>query len=238
MNNLGFLNKQELSYILNNRSVFGFRMLEQVENYCGGIEKSEKIKALSPEWNELSNRLSLEIENNAITIYKTDNAKQAEKNGILFVLISISIIIIGTIWVLSTKSVAKFEDYYALMMIPFLSYLVYNLVRQKNIITKKSKTIRLLKILHDSKIQLYENGNVILKDEIKTVNLFWLDDGESGSLPRTSLVLKLINRKTVVVDNDGYYIELFSHGNKIAKFLNCRFNILHGSNPIKLTLEL
>ena len=58
MDNFGLLNKNELSYILNNEEIFGKKLIEQIVEYCQRKKFStNKIKAKKTEWKEETKRL-------------------------------------------------------------------------------------------------------------------------------------------------------------------------------------
>jgi hypothetical protein len=60
MDNFGLLNKNELSYILNNEKIFGNKLIEQIEEYCQWKKYSiNKIKAKKSEWKEDTKKIKL-----------------------------------------------------------------------------------------------------------------------------------------------------------------------------------
>ncbi len=99
MDNLGFFDKNELSYILNNKKLFGERIIERVENYC--LRKGwalDNIKNIKPHWELKSQRLDFQLEKEIIIVSKTEKAKKEDLNENVFILILISILLVFTIF--------------------------------------------------------------------------------------------------------------------------------------------
>ena len=95
MNNFDFLNKGELSYILNNEKIFGSVLIGQIEEYCQRKKYSiDKIRERIPEWEESAERLNFIIDENEIVISKTDEAKRADYSGVTFVIVVIALLLL------------------------------------------------------------------------------------------------------------------------------------------------
>lgn len=239
MDNFGLLNKNELSYILNNEEIFGNKLIEQIVEYCQRKKYSvNKIKAKKPEWKEETKRLNFNFENQQIIISKTGKAKEEDNFKFNFGVIAIGLIVFGMIWMIFTKGQEGKDFWFSLAFIPIASFMLFDLYKQRKKAKQKFQQKRELRILKNSIFQLIENGRMLNEKEIKAVNLFWEDDNEAGSSPKVKLELKGENRIVVLIDEEDNYLELFRYGNEISKFLNKKLNIFWGESPFKGKIEL
>lgn len=239
MDNFGLLNKNELSYILNNEEIFGKKLIEQIIEYCQRKKYStNKIKAKKPEWKEEKKRLNFNFENQQIIISKTEKAKQEDNFKFNFGIIAIGLIVFGMIWMIFTKGQESKDFWFSLVFIPIASFMLFDLYKQRKRAKQKFQQKRELRILKTSKVQLFENEKMLNEKEINAINFFWEDDNEAGSSPKAKLELKGNNRIVVLIDEEDNYLELFRYGNEISKFLNKKLNIFWGESPFKGKIEL
>ena len=239
MDNFGLLNKNELSYILNNEKIFGTKLVRQIEEYCQRKKYSiNKIKAKKTEWKEDTKRLNFNFENQEIIISKTDEAKQGDNFKFNFGVAAIGVIVLGMVWMVFTKGKGSKDFWLSLALIPIASLMLFEIYKQRKKAKQKFQQNRELRILKNSIVQLIENGKMLNEKEINAVNLFWEDDNEAGSSPKVKLELKGENRIVVLIDEEDNYLELFRYGNEISKFLNKKLNIFWGESPFKGKIEL
>ena len=239
MDNFGLLNKNELSYILNNEKIFGNKLIEQIEEYCQWKKYSiNKIKAKKSEWKEDTKRLNFNFENQEIIISKTDKAKQEDNFKFNFGVIAIGVIIFGMIWMIFTKGKESKDFWFSLVFVPIASLMLFEVYKQRKKAKQKFQQNREVRILKTSIVQIIENGKTLNEKEINAINLFWEDDNEAGSSPKVKLELKGDNRIVVLIDEEDNYLELFRYGNEISLFLNKKLNIFGGESPFKGKIEL
>lgn len=234
MDNFNFLNKKELSFILNNESNFGKRLIDQVEDYCQRKKYSiKKIKAKTQEWKEDSKRLNFELENNEILISKTEVAKKDEFFKFNFLFLTIGFLFLASLWVVFTKGKDSEEFWVSLFLSPLGFFWLKYVFKKRKEVQVKNEQRRELKIFKSLNVHLFENGRILNKKEIKEIYLFWEDDGEAGSLPKVKLELKINDFIVILIDDEGNYLELLRCGNEISKFIDKKLNIFEGKSPIK-----
>jgi len=239
MDNFGLLNKNELSYILNNDKMFGDKLVGQIEEYCQRKKYSINIiKAKKAEWKEDTKRLNFNFVNQEIIISKTDQAKRDDNFKFNFMVIAIGLIFFGMIWMIFTKEKKSNDFWFSLAFIPISSLMLFEVYKQRKNAKQKNQQNRELRILKNSKFQLIENGKMLNEKEINTINVFWEDDNEAGSSPKAKLELKGDNGIVVLIDEEGSYLELLRYGNEISKFLNKKLNIFWGEISFKGKIEL
>ena len=126
MDNFGLLNKNELSYILNNEKIFGNKLIEQIEEYCQRKKYSiDRIKAKNPEWAEETKRLRFNAKNQEIKISKTDKAKRDDNFKFNFGGTAIGLIILGLSWMIFTKGKESTGFWLSLAFIPITSFILF-----------------------------------------------------------------------------------------------------------------
>ncbi len=235
MDNFGFLNKKELSYILNNKEEFGDLLLHQVEEYCDRNKFSiQKTKTQAPSWQIDFKRISLDIKTNKIVLSKTEESKKKDNRGYLFIITLIGILLLGIAWEVFWNREYDFTFWYTLLILPFLILAFVGMMQKIKTINLKNNQQRALIIFKSLEVELVENGNKLLEQKIKAVNLFWTPNDN----PTASLELKTDDKKAITIDEDGNSLELLITGNEISKFLNKKMNIFSGNSPTKDNIEL
>lgn len=238
MDNFGLLRKTNLSHVINNENLFGTRIIKQIEDYCLHNKMSiEKVSKVTPSWDEEYPRLNFEKLNDKISISKTKDANKADQDSSSFFIVAITILLLGVIYAFFQREKLGIEIWHIFAFLFLIPLLRSSIIRKKQV-KLKSKLNRKIEIYPTAEIYTFENEIHIKKYQIKAVNLFWEDDGEIGSTPKTTLELKLNPTRTFVIDEDGDYLELFRCANEIAKFISKKLNVFNGNSPHKSKLEL
>lgn len=239
MDNFDFLNKKELSFILNNEPKFGSLLIQQVEDYCTRKQFSiPEIKEKKQEWDEDFNSLSFGLQENKLIITKTEEAKKELINLNYLVKVIIGIMLLGCLWIVFTREVYTYDFFLSMLGVPILTWLLFGLFKQGDSIKDKADQKRELEIAKPNLVQLLENDQPILEEKIKAINLFWKEDVEIGSRLDASLEIKLVERKSILIFTGGNYLELFRCGNEMSKFIGVKLNLVYGNSPIKDKIEL
>lgn len=239
MDNFGFFNKNELSHILNNELEFGHGAIRQIEKYCERKRYSiEKIKKKKTEWNQSQNGLILEIRANQIFISKTEEAKKSEVNVNLLVKILIGLILAASVWQIIIIDQYDFEFVKILIGIIFLTAILFGLFKQGKGIEHRSNQLRWIEIAKPDLVFLKENSSILINGEMRSINLFWTEDQEAGSVPNAKLELKINDIRSIFISSGNNYLEVFKCGNEISKLLNKKLNIFQGECLVKMNSEL
>lgn len=239
MDNFGLFKKNELSHILNNESEFGARMIGQIEEYCVRKRYSIKeIKNKTAKWSHFQNGLIFELRTDQIFILKTEEAKKGEVRLNHFIKITFGIFLIFLVWECISSEYYDFYFFQKVVGIIFLTILLIGLFKQGKKIEAKSNQLRWIELVKPNLAFLKENSSIIIKGEVKAINLFWTEDQEAGSVPNAKLELKINAIKSILISSGDNYLEIFKNGNEISKLLNKKLNIFYGECPIKKDSEL
>ena len=239
MDNFDLLNKRELAFILNNEEKFGDQLINQVEHYCQKKQFSlKKIKELDPKWAENHHQLNFETSQDQISVSRTRKTKLTTYENHIFITVAVGVVLLGVIFETMNASEFNWEFVVTLILSPLLLAVFVWLLFQNKKFKIKINQHKKINILKSSAVNVFVNGEPLLEDQIKAVNIFWEYDGE-GSSTRTSLELKLIGNKAILIDEGkNNKLELLRCGNQIAQFTDKKLTIFNGNSPYKNPIEL
>lgn len=235
MNNYQFFRNPELRFILRGWAGVSQRSIEDIETYC--LRKrinTSKWTESAEMWNAREPRLKLENTSGALSLTKLRSAKSSDEISLMFLLIGLVIPLLASIYYYFFTTANKLGPVLTLISCSILVFLIYKVFERLGEIKKENIPQKEL-IIRDTTISLRVDNEGLLGSSLQSINFYW-QDGESS--PKVTLDLLLNGGKTIRLDNNGDYRELFLIGDTIQERTGVAMHIMQSNSPFFYTHAL